>query len=69
MFYVNVPGFNDMEVIGRYVLLVNSTTEYVQSIISSSRRRMALSLKRSILKVVKSILGSSYVKLKNILYR
>lgn len=64
-----ISVYNDMEVIGRYVLLVNSTTEYVQSIISSSRRRMALSLKRSILKVVKSILGSSYLKLKNILYR
>lgn len=64
-----ISTYHDMEVIGRYVLLVDSNTEYVQSIISSSRRRMSLSFKRSMLKVVKSILGSRYVKIKNILYK
>lgn len=61
--------YNDMEIIGRYVLLTGNTTEYVLSIIFSSRRRIILSLKRLLLKGVKYILGKHYVKVKNIIYR
>lgn len=64
-----VENWEGMEVIGRYVLLADSSTDYVMSIITSSKRRFVLSCKRTILKMIKSILGSNYVKLKNLLFR
>lgn len=64
-----VSSYNEMEIIGRYVLLVDCTTDYVLSIISSTRFRVILSMKRSLLKCVKFLLGKNYVKLKNIFYR
>lgn len=64
-----VSYFGDMEVIGRYVLLAESSHDYVMSIITSSKKRFVLSTKRAILKVIKSILGGYYLKLKNLLFR
>lgn len=64
-----VSDFKGMEVIGRYVLLAENPNDYVLSIVSSPKTRFVLSCKRSILNVVKAILGSNYVKLKNTLYR
>lgn len=64
-----IGSFNCMEVIGRYVLLAESSTDYTMSIITSSKKRFALSCKRTILKVIKSILGEYYVNLKNLLFR
>ena len=61
--------FDDMEVVGRYVVFSDSTTEYVVSIVSSPFKRFELSCKRALLKVIKTMLGSSYVKLKNCLYK
>lgn len=61
--------FDDMEIIGRYVVFSDSTTEYVMSIISSPFKRFELFCKRALLKVIKYLLGSSYVKLKNRLYK
>lgn len=64
-----VSYFNDMQVNGRYVLLSDSSTEYVMSIITSSKKRILLRCKRAVLKIIKTILGSNYVKLKNLLFR
>lgn len=64
-----ISYFKGMEIIGRYVLFATSTTDYVLSIITSSRKRFMLSCKRSILKVFKTLLGGYYVKLKNLLFR
>lgn len=61
--------YNGMEVVGRYVLLANSSTGYVMSIITSSKKRFVLSCKRAMLRAVKFVLGSNYVKLKNILLK
>ena len=64
-----VSLFDNMMVIGRYVLLSDSTTDDVISIISSARHRKLLYYKRSILRVVKLLLGRYYIKLKNLLYK
>lgn len=64
-----VETWKSMKVIGRYVLLSDSSTYYVKSIIASSKKRFLLSCKRAILKVVKFALGRNYVKLKNIFFR
>lgn len=64
-----VSYFNDMQVIGRYVLLSDSSTEYVMSIITSSKRRFFLLCKRAVLKIIKTVLGGNYVKIKNLLFR
>ncbi len=61
--------FNGMEVIGRYVLLADKHDDYVFSVVSNSRVRFALLCKRRVLNVAKVIFGSSYVQLKNTLYR
>lgn len=65
----NVGDWNGVEVIGRYVLLGDSSTDYVMSIIKSKKTRFFLICKRTILKLIKSVLGQYYVKLKNILFR
>lgn len=64
-----VFDFRGMEVIGRYVLLADSSTKDVLLIITSTSKRFALSCKRVVLKVAKSLLGSNYIKLKNLLFR
>ena len=64
-----VSKCNDMDVKGRYVLLADSSVDYVMSIISSPKKRFCLSCKRAFLKMIKKLLGSSYVKLKNFLFR
>lgn len=61
---VKIDKYNDMDIHGRYVLLNNSSSEYVLSIIDNKRIRFQLLLKRQGLKVVKTILGSNYLKLK-----
>lgn len=64
-----VAKFKGMEVIGRYVVLKDSSTDYVLSIISSKKTRFVLSCKRGLIKLVKGVLGSNYVKLKNKIYK
>ena len=61
--------WHGMEIVGRYVLLADSSTDYVMSIIISSKKRFELSCKRILLKLIKSILGGNYVKLKKLLFR
>lgn len=64
-----VSYFNDMQVIGRYVLLSDSSTEYVMSIITSSKKRFLLLCKRAVLKIIKTVFGDNYLKIKNLLFR
>lgn len=61
--------YKEMEVIGRYVIFADSSIDYVMSIVSSPSKRFVLSCKRAVLKVIKSMLGSNYIKLKNRLYK
>lgn len=64
-----VGKFGNMDVMGRYVLLADSSVDYVMSIITSPKKRLLLSCKRGVLKMIKTMLGSNYVKLKNFLFR
>lgn len=64
-----IKDFYDMKIIGRYVVLSNDTTDTVLSIISNSRVRFILSSKHLFLGVIKKLLGSNYVKLKNYIFR
>lgn len=64
-----VSDWNGVEVIGRYVLLGDSSTDYVMSIIKSKKTRILLICKRTLLMLIKSVLGQYYVKLKNMLFR
>lgn len=64
-----ITDWKDVKVIGRYVLLGNSSTDYVMSIIRSKKTRAMLICKRTVLKIIKTILGKYYVKLKNMLFR
>lgn len=64
-----IKDFYDMKIIGRYVVLSNDTTDTVLSIISNSSVRFILSSKHLILGVIKKLLGSNYVKLKNYIFR
>ena len=64
-----VCAWNGLQVIGRYVLLGDSSTDYVMSIIKSKKTRILLFCKRTVLKMIKFVLGQYYVKLKNMLFR
>lgn len=64
-----VSKFGDMDVIGRYVLQADSSVDYVMSIITSPTMRFLLSCKRAVLKLIKAVLGSNYIKLKNLIFR
>ena len=61
--------YKDMNLYGRYVVLCDTTDEYLLSIIGSSFARKKLALKWSIIYCVKKILGDRYVQLKNLVYR
>lgn len=64
-----VSNWNGIEVIGRYVLLGDCSTDYVMSIIKSKKTRILLICKRKALKMIKSLLGQYYVQLKNMWLR
>ena len=64
-----VGKFRDMNLYGRYVVLSDTTTEYILSIIGSSFTRMKISFKWRIIYCIKKILGNKYVKLKNLIYK
>lgn len=64
-----ISDWNGIEVIGRYVLLGDCSIDYVMSIIKSKKTRILLICKRTVLKMIKSVLGQYYVKLKNMLFR
>lgn len=59
-----VGYYKDMEIIGRYVVLADSTSDYVMSIISKRSVRFKLSVKRAVIRCVKALLGDHYVVLK-----
>lgn len=62
-------SYRDMNLYGRYVVLCDTSDEYLLSIISSSLTRQKLALKWGIIYCVKKILGDKYVHLKNLIYR
>lgn len=61
--------YKGMQIHGRYVVLCDTTDEYLLSIIGSSFTQKLLSLKWSAIYCVKKILGDKYVQLKNLIYR
>lgn len=60
----NTKLFQKHNVIGRYVVHDNMTTEDVLRIVNSKGFRLKMALKWHLLNVVKGVLGSSYEKLK-----
>lgn len=64
-----ISSYRDMNLYGRYVVLSDTSTEYLLSIIGSPFTRMKLSLKWSLIYCIKKVLGDRYVQLKNIIYR
>ena len=64
-----VSNFNGMDVIGRYVLLAESSTDYAISIVQSPKVRFVLSCKRRACTIAKALLGmDNYQKIKNMLF-
>ena len=61
--------FNRMKIVGRYVLLSESTIDEVISIVSSPIYRKLLYYKRLVLRIAKLLLGKYYIKFKNVLYK
>lgn len=66
---VFVKKRDKMSIIGRYVILSESSTEYVLSLVESKCRRNLLLMRHIVLMPIKKILGGYYVKLKNIFYK
>lgn len=66
---IEISHYVDMNIYGRYVLLNNSSSEYVMSILDSKRVRFQLLFKRKLLQIVKILFGNNYVKLKNWIFR
>lgn len=64
-----VKSHNEMSIIGRYVILSESSTQYVLSLVGSKYRRFLLQMRHIVLMPIKRILGGYYVKLKNIFYK
>ena len=64
-----VSRYRDMNLHGRYVILFDTTSEFLLSIIGSSFTRMKLSLKWKVIYCIKKVLGDKYVQLKNLIYR
>jgi peptidoglycan/xylan/chitin deacetylase (PgdA/CDA1 family) len=66
---IKISHYVDMSIYGRYVLLNNSSSEYVMSILDSKRVRFQLLFKRKLLQIVKNLLGNNYIRLKNLIFR
>lgn len=64
-----ISSFEHMRVVGRYVMLNDSTPEYLISIISSPARRFFLSVRRHVIRMMKALLGFNYVKVKQLLFK
>lgn len=62
-------NYKGMEIIGRYVVLSDSSTEEILSIVSHNLKRFTLYAKYQTLKLIKSVLGSYYVKFKNVIFK
>ena len=56
--------WKEMEIIGRYVLMSNCSSDTVVSIISSASKRLSLSIKRVFVKLIKAMLGEHYLAFK-----
>lgn len=64
-----VKNYQDMRIYGRYVILSDTTTEQILSIIEDPIMRQKLSIQWRIINCVKRILGNKYLYLKNLIYR
>lgn len=62
-------NYKGMEIIGRYVVLSDSSTEEILSIVSCNFKRCILYTKYHILRLIKRVLGSYYVQLKNVIFK
>jgi len=61
--------FENMEVIGRYVVLNTISLDFLIQIIASNKTRCILLCKRMLIRCLKAILGDSYITIKNKLIR
>ncbi|MBO5732291.1 MAG: polysaccharide deacetylase family protein [Alistipes sp.] len=64
-----VRNYEGMTIIGRYVVLCNTSTSAVHSIISSRCRRLRLSLRAQLLALAKKVLGANYNRIKTKIVR
>ena len=62
-------NYKGMEIIGRYVVLSDSSKEEILSIVSCNLKRCILYTKYHILRLIKRVLGSYYVQLKNVIFK
>lgn len=65
----NKLSYKDMVLYGRYVVLSDTSIDYILSIISSPFKRKQISIRWGIIYCIKKILGDKYILLKNIIYR
>lgn len=65
----SIRSFKDSSIIGRYVVLGDYSTENVLKIISSKSHRTTLLVRYYSISVIKKILGSRYVQIKNALLK
>lgn len=61
----NTKTYKNSKLIGRYVVHENMSTEDVLKLVSSKSSRLKMAAKWRLLNIVKTILGSSYDKFKN----
>ncbi len=64
-----ISSYKGLNLIGRYVILRDTTDGYLLSIIVNATIRTKLYVKWCIIYCIKRILGNNYVKLKNFVYR
>lgn len=65
----SIYSFKDSSIIGRYVVLGDYTAERVLKIISGKSHRTSLLVRYYAISVIKKILGSKYVQIKNALLK
>lgn len=72
--YTSIPTtkiseYINSELIGRYVVLADSTTEKVLKIVSNKLVRRSILIKYYTISIIKQLLGSHYIQIKNALFR
>ena len=60
--------YDGMKVVGRYVVYQGMSTTDVMSIVGNKSKRRLMYVKWWLLRMVKSVLGSNYNKLKGVLF-
>ena len=72
--YTSIPtngymSYKSMELVGRYVILCNTKDSKICSIINSRRTRNLMYIRWKLISLTKSLLGTYYNKIKNIIVR